>query len=253
MMKAYGGVYAGAWRYMLACPLLFAVPVLAEFVQHVIEMRIGMYDSLAAAQAVEMNGARLGWGLVKALSITLATFWVARFLILRGGAAEARRADPVAVRLFSWVVLWSLGLTVAMLWGGGWMHAIGLGAYAMAAGITAFALTFALGILLAPWKVGAALGNEELGFLRSIGLVGWGAWWGMIFSLLTLLPMMIVHYGLSFLAMGSPEGAAWAILALDALVVGYLAAVIAATDVAIARRAVGEQYALASGTVSRPA
>jgi hypothetical protein len=247
MIKAYGGVYAGAWRYMLACPLLFAVPVLVEFVQHVIEMRIGMYDGIAAAQAVEMNGARLGWGVIKALSITLATFWVARFLLLPGGAAAARRADPVAVRLYFRVMLWSLGWTVLMLWGGVWMQAAGLGAYTMAAGVSVFVINLVLSILLCPWMVGAALGDEELGFVRSIGLVGWGAWWGIVFGLAAVLPPMVVHYALSILAIFSPPGAAWAILAVDALVVGCLAAVIAATNVAIARRAAGDSL----GTVNR--
>lgn len=237
MIKAFGGVYSGAWRYALACPLLFAVPAAVEFVQHVIEMRIGMYDSIAAAQAVEANGARLGWGVVKTLSLGLAGYWVARFLLLRG-AADAGRLDPVAVRLFAWVLLFDLALTVLTLWGGDAMRLVGLGAHTMTAGIAFTLLGFILSILLAPWKVGAALGNPDLGFVRSIGLVGWGIWWGIIFSLLTILPPMILHYAFAFLAIGASAGAAWVILAVDALLVGYLGAILAATDVAIARRAV---------------
>jgi hypothetical protein len=238
MIRAWGGVYGGAWRYALACPLLFAVPVVAEFVQHVIEMRIGMYDSLAAAQAVEANGARMAWGVVKTLALALAGYWVARFLVLPGGGAAAARRDPVAVRLYAWVVLFGLAITVLTLWGGEALSALGLGAQALAAGIALTLLSLVLGVLLAPWKVGAATGNERLGFVRSIRLVGWGAWWGLIFVLLAVLPPMIVHYAAAFLAIGAPPSLAWLALAVDAVLVGFLGAIIAATDVAIARRAV---------------
>ena len=238
MITEFKGVYSGVWRYALACPLLFAVPVVVEFIQHVIEMRIGMYDSIAAAQAVEANGARLGWGVVKTLSLGLAGYWVARFLLLRDGAAEARRLDPVAVRLFAWVLLFGLALTVLTLWGGDAMHILGLGAHTMTAGIAFALFGFILSILLAPWKVGAALGNAEMGFVRAIGLVGWGVWWGIIFSLLAILPPLVLHYAFAFLAIGAAPGTAWAILAVDSLLVGYLAAILVAVDVAIARRAV---------------
>ena len=237
MIRDFLGAYSGAWRYALACPLLFAVPVAVEFVQHVIEMRIGMYDGFAAAQAVEMHPARMGWGLIKTLSLVAALYWTARFLILPGGAARAGRLEPAAVRLFALVMLWSLVWTVALLWGGRWMSAAGLGDQAVAAGIAATLCLFVFDALLAPWKVGAALGNAELGFVRSIQLVGRQIWWAMAFIVLAVLPPMILHYAFFFLAIGAPESAAWAILAVDSLLVGYLGAVIAAVNVAIARRA----------------
>jgi hypothetical protein len=242
MIGAYAGVYAGAWRYMLACPLLFAVPVAAEFVQHVIEIRIGMYDSIAAAQAVEANGLRLAWGVVKVLSLFLAGYWVARFLLLPGGAADARRFDPVAARLFAWVLLFSLAVTLVSLLGGDAMHAAGLGAYTMAAGAAFSLASFVLAILLAPWKVGAALGNAELGFVRSIRMVSWEVWWGIVISLFAVLPPMLLHYAVAVVAIGNQPAAIWTLMAVDALLVGFLGAVIAATDVAIARRALGDTY-----------
>lgn len=240
MIKDYGDVYAGAWRYMLAVPVLFAAPVAIEFIQHVIEMRIGMYEGPAGAAAAEGSQLRLGWGVVKTLSITLALYWVARFLILPGGAAAARRFDPAAARLFAWVMAFGLVTTVISLWGGGLMQAAGLGAFANAAGIAWFVIGLVLTVVLAPWRVGAAIGREDLGFIRSIGLVGLGLWWGLIFIVATALPLMIAHYALSIGAVfAPPQAAKWALLAFDSALVGYLAAVMAAADVAIARRALG--------------
>jgi hypothetical protein len=238
MIADFKSVHAGAWRYALACPLLFAVPAAAEFIQHVIEMRIGMYDSVAAAQAAAANGARLGWGLIKTLSLTLAGYWAARFLLMRDGAAAARRLDGLAVRLYAWVMLWALALTALTLWGGEAMRAAGLGAYAMKAGIALTLLSFIANIMLAPWMVAAALGNAGLGFLRSVRLVGWDVWWGMLFTLATILPPMVLHYAFAVLTIGAAPAAAWTILTLDSVLVGYLGAIIAATNVAIARRAV---------------
>jgi len=240
VIRDYGAVYAGAWRYMLAVPLLFAVPTAVEFIQHVIEMKIGMYDGVAGAHAAESSSLRLGWGVVKTLSITLALYWVARFFVLPGGAAAARRFDPVAARLFAWVMAFGLVTTVLSLWGGAWMQAIGLGAFAQSAGIALFVIGLALTVLLAPWRVGAAIGREDLGFLHSIALVGLGLWWGVIFIIATSLPLMVAHYALSIAAVFAPPLAAkWALLAFDAVLVGYLAAVMAAADVVIARRALG--------------
>lgn len=237
MIGELKGVYGGAWRYMLACPVLFAVPAVAEFIQHVIEMRIGMYDSIAAAQAVETDGARLGWGLFKTLALTAAGFWVARFLLMPGGADAARRFDPVAARLYLWVMLWALAQTVLSLWGGDAMRGAGLGDYATGAAIALGLSTFVLDIMLAPWMVASALGNAGLGFVRSLRMVGLDAWWGVVFSIAAILPPMVAHYAFAFLAMGAPPAAAWAVMAIDALLVGYLGAVIAAANVAIARRA----------------
>jgi hypothetical protein len=247
MIAEFKDVYAGAWRYALACPLLFAVPVIAEFIQHVIEMRIGMYDGIAALKAAETNGARLGWGLVKTLSLTLAGYWVARFLLMPGGAAAARRFDPVAARLYLWVMLWALAQTLVSLWGGDALRAAGLGAYATGTAIALGLAMFALNIMLAPWMVSAALGNPGLGIVRSLRLVGWGLWWGVLFTIAAILLPMAAHYAFAVLAIGAAPASAWAIMAVDSLLVGYLGAIIAATNVAIARR-----FAENSGAVLVP-
>lgn len=252
MLREFGQVYVGAWRFTLACPLLFAVPVAAEFIQHVIEMRIGMYDGWEAAKAVEADGARMAWGVVKTLALTLASYWVARFLLLPGGAAAARRWDARAAGLYLWVVLFGLATTVLSLWGGAALRAVGLGAAATPATVAVMVLTIIIGVMLAPWKVGAALGNAGIGFVRSLRMVGWRAWWGVVFLLLTVLPLMAVHYAFlpaTILAAGAWK---WALLALDALVVGGLGAVIGAIDVAIARRAAAHAGVELKGSAAAP-
>lgn len=49
--KALTTTYRGSIAFLIACPLLALVPVVFELVQHVVEVRIGLYDSVAAARA----------------------------------------------------------------------------------------------------------------------------------------------------------------------------------------------------------
>ena len=44
-------IYTGPGTFARAFPLLFAIPVLAEAAQHVVEVGIGMYDGPASAHA----------------------------------------------------------------------------------------------------------------------------------------------------------------------------------------------------------
>src|ERR1044072_4342025 len=134
MIDAWKSVYGGAWRYLLACPLLFAVPVLVEFVQHVIEIGIGMYESPAGMAAAGESAARNGWGMGKALSLIAAGYWVARFLVLPDGAAAAGRFDAAALRLYLPVVLLGAGSTALTLWGAEALRLLGIGGPGIAAG-----------------------------------------------------------------------------------------------------------------------
>lgn len=118
------------------------------------------------------------------------------------------------------------------------MQALGLGAYTMSAGIALAFLSFILNLMLAPWMVGSALGNAGLGFIRAIRLVGRDVWWGFLLALATIVPPLVIHYAFAGLAIGAMPVVAWAILAIDSVLVGYLGAIIAATNVAITRRAV---------------
>ena len=67
-------------------------PVAFELLQHVVEVRIGMYDSLAAAQAVEDSPMRTAFGLLKVAS--LPAYWVMRFLPRRDARFAARVESP---------------------------------------------------------------------------------------------------------------------------------------------------------------
>ena len=70
--SAFKQTYGGGTAFLIACPLLALVPIAFEFLQHVVEVRIGMYDSLAGAKTVEHHPARMGFGMVKVAALTAA-------------------------------------------------------------------------------------------------------------------------------------------------------------------------------------
>ncbi|HEV2596974.1 hypothetical protein [Sphingopyxis sp.] len=71
MRTDIASIYRGAWAFAFACPLLFLIPVLVEFAQHVVEWRAGMYDGIAGAKAAEADPLRLQFGFAKTLAILL--------------------------------------------------------------------------------------------------------------------------------------------------------------------------------------
>ena len=238
MWKAMKEVYGSSWRFMVAVPLVAAIPVVAELAQHAAEYQAGMYDSFAMAEATAADPARMGLGYVKMLSLALLGYWVVRFM----GSGEDRRRTVAlprtAVLLFAGVLLFELAFTAVHKLGGEAVTALVADQrVVLGIGLLWLLLALALGVYLVVWKVGAALGNSRLTISASFRLMRGNLWWSFAFTLLMMLPLMIAHYALGLGAIGRPPAVALAMLFFDALLVGYLGTVLVATNYAIARRA----------------
>lgn len=231
-------VFVRSGRYALLCPLLFLVPVAVEMVQHAVEIRAGMYVDIAGLKAAEGDVLRLIVGHVKVIALFVTGYWAARFLVFGDDPVAARRIDPVAVRLFVPVMVWSLFWLIVVQ---------DVPLIADAAGISgnvaAWVLILSLIVsllfepLLSAWKTAAAAGNPAIGFVRSIRLMRGVYLYAVILSLLAMLPLMVAHYALALVAVGKAPGIVWAIMALDSLLVGYLGVVMVAAAFVVARRA----------------
>ena len=240
--------YADSGRIIVALPLLFALPVAAELIQHAIEYRAGMYESLAAMEAAGDDPARLGFGQLKILTLILLLYWVSRWQALRGVGGAPVLGDRLSAWLFVGVVLFALAMGMVQQFGGTWIAPFVSGESALLAmGIAFFLLSFALDIYLSAWKVGSALGNARLTIPASFRIVHGTFWWGLGFSVAMILPLMVLHYALAVVAIGLPDALLWAVLVFDSLLVGYLGLVLATTSYLIAERAAGRAgVALAS-------
>jgi hypothetical protein len=219
--------YRESWRSLVALPLLASIPVAVELIQHAIEIYIGMYDSAAMAAATANHPARLGFGFVKVIATMLPGYWVVRYLAWRD-THLASRFSPHAARLYVLVIavhgVWTaINLLVAP---NGW----GQIAASMVVGEAFTALLLA-------WTVAAPLGNGMIGPRASLRIMRQRLLWTMAFLFGTMLPPLIVHNLLGVAGVFAPRLLLWPIMIADALFVGWLAALIAATSWFAANRA----------------
>ena len=221
--------YTGGFSFALACPLLFAVPVALELVQHVMEVHQGMYDSIAAAKAADADPVRLGFGLLKVAALTLSAYWIARFLAWRE-PTRVSSCDATAFRLFAGVLAFQVGLSAMELFA-----LPRTGALLLAETVGGIVLN----VVLAAWFVAAPLGNPRIGPWRSIRLMAPRLPWSAGLPLAATLPLVVPHYVLAALALIGPRQLLWAALIADSALVGLLGAVMAASGFLIAARAAG--------------
>lgn len=98
-------VYTCAWRAAFLLPLVFVIPALVEFAQHLIEINAGMYESRAAAKAAGDDPLRMMFGLAKGLSMTIPGYWFVRLMAFEDRAKAARIEFPA---FGLWLVLFAL-------------------------------------------------------------------------------------------------------------------------------------------------
>jgi hypothetical protein len=234
--------YRESAKVAIARPLLFALPLVAEFTQHVIEYRIGMFQSMARMSAVADHPARMGFGQVKILSLVLISYWVVRQLANMDGARLRVLGDARSLYLFAGVILWSVATAIPQQFGGSLLAPFVPNPAVLAIiGLLFFVFTTVVDMYLTVWKVGAALGNARLGIPASFRIMSGNFWWSLGYFFVMFLPLIILHYVLNGLAVGRPEALLWPILTFDSLVVGYLGIVLVTTIYVIARRAAGRK------------
>lgn len=231
-------IYRGAWTFAFACPLLFLIPVLVELAQHIVEWQAGMYDGIAGAKAAEGDPLRLQFGFAKTLALLLPGYWFTRYILFGRDAARAARIEWPAVGL--WLILFALN-GVQQWWALFGPSLTGLiGLSGTAAQWTGYALVLfgtVAGIYFTAWIVAWPLGNAAIGPIRSIRIMAGSFWRTVVLLLAGVLPLMILHYALSFGAIFAPAFVDLPLLLLDALVVGLLALTMAGSNAVAARHA----------------
>lgn len=238
MWQDVKAVYLDTWRAALLLPIAFLIPALVEFVQHVVEMNAGMYESRAAAKLAADDSMRTILGYAKALAISVPTYWFVRWLAFCD-PAKAVRIELPAFGL--WLVLFAISaITLAMnMFSPPLGDLLGLtGPAGQSAGPLLNNLWSIIGIYLTAWAVAWPLGNRPIGPLRSIQVMAGSFWRTLAYTALCVLPLMGAHYGLGYLAiLFAPNWLDWPILALDALVVAAMACAMAGASYIAARHA----------------
>lgn len=224
ILRALGGAIADyfclAFSLFLVGPLVVALVVVPEFVQHIVEIHLGMFDSLAAAKIAGQDPLRWAFGYVKIAGLVLAFIASARFWWCRkhGG----RWYDP---RQFAWGRL-LLGFALFMAIGSvGELVPLFTGTKApIAVPIVASLLSLPFLFVML-----AGLFGDRATPLKALTLQSWP--WLLLLALLLPLgfaPLSWLHGMNHRWALGMPDIAVWALMMFDALVVGLMASSVGA-------------------------
>ncbi len=225
-------------RFALALPAIAAIPIAAEAVQHAVEWRIGMFDSFKMAKLVEEHPQRLAFGHLKVGALFIMGYWAARFLAFQGDVRRTIQIDSTAFALFAMVLVFNVMMAVAQVQAGSWLSAmLPAGWPLFLVGLAAMLLAMLLELYLAAWKAGAALGNPHMHIAASIRIMRGNVGWSFGFTMAMFVPIMVLHYSLNGLAIGRPDALSWTLLALDTILVGYMAILFPATAFIAADRA----------------
>ena len=228
--------YAEAWRFLIALPIIAVAIVSIEGLQHVVEWRAGFYDSFAGMKAAGQDSGRMVLGALKVGWITLLSYWTTRYFVSRS-AGRTAAFDALAVRKFAWVFLFDAVLGLLLLFGPDFFPAVGSARRIASLALLAFAVaTYPVGVMLAPWMVGAALGDRRASPPFAFRRAGGSVLWGVALTLFAPLPVMAVHYGLGYGAVGRAPVLAISMLAMDAFLVGFLGVLANMTQVVVAER-----------------
>lgn len=229
-------LYADSWAFALALPILFSIPVLVEFAQHVVEIDVGMYRR--GVEAAWGDQRRLTLGFAKTLAMILPGYWFVRYIAWARDADRAKRIERPAATLFG--VLFALQAAVQWLglFGPPVAMVLGLGGELARYATLAVAIgASVIGIYLTAWFAAWPLGNARIGPLRSFAVMAGSFWRTVGYVLAGSLPLMALHYALGYGAIGRPEWLVWIMMAIDALVVGFLALTVAGAGYLAAHRA----------------
>lgn len=238
MLNEMKQAYGRSWAFALALPAIIAIPIAAEAVQHAIEWKIGMFESIHMAKAVESDPLRMAFGHVKVGALFIMSYWVARFLAFGGDVRRTLRLDGTALGLFAIVLAVNALITITQSQAGDWLsQLVPPGRSLLVAGLAVMLAAMAVELFLAPWKAGAALGNSHLHIGVSIRLMRGRIGWSFAFTLAMIVPVMVLHYVLNGLAIGRPPALAAGLLVADTLLVGYMAILFPATAFIVADRA----------------
>jgi hypothetical protein len=199
----------GMW---FAAPLV-AFVVVPEFVQHIAEIKLGMFASADAFRAHAMDSLRMGFGAAKLVGLALAMLAIARFW-WTGSVRSALRMPPRAVLRtgFAFALVFALELPFDLL-----RRVVPAGPGTALAAVAFLVQAFAFVYL-----VGALLDDRAMTLRRAPGQ--WRA--ALLMTVLLVLaygPSLALHMATHKLALGQPEALVWVIMTFDALIVGLLA------------------------------
>ena len=222
MIKAFARriveVLRDSGRIWLLAPVIPLIAIVPEFIQHVAEINLGMFDNIETARAVSNGETRWAFGYAK-----LAGYLIAILAAIRFWAARREGLPWWSMKGIAWKVF-GIALVANIV--------VGLASTGLEIGTahygetTVQVISIAFSIITLPIFVMliAGLVGDRSATLASVYRSGWGAALRIvIFSAIVLVPLMWLHSQNHVWAMGADKALVWALMVFDSLVVGLLA------------------------------
>lgn len=212
---ALGRLYPMGFSLLWKAPLVLALVVAPEFLQHVAEIRLGMFDSKAQAIAVANDPTRWAFGYAKIAGLVLTFLAAARFWSARERGVAWYSLSDIAWGRFA------LGL---LLFGG--IPAAPALVEAQIGKANADLAGMILTILLLPalFLMLAGLFGDRITPIRAMWLRSWP--WAVLAVILLVLafaPAQWLHGMNHKWAFGADPAIVWALMIFDSVLVGLLA------------------------------
>lgn len=208
--------YAEGGRGLIAAPLIAALVVVPEALQHVVELGMGIFDSPEAARALRNDPLRIAFGMPKVVAFVMAILAFARFHALGSVRAALLPGWRTVGAVVVAVALWN-ALGFAIQWV---QHALGASPLAS----IVVAINWASQLLLLIPIIALLLDDSRRPVWHHVRR------WQALVALALLLPLAFapswyLHKALHVLALRTPFAADVALLAFDAVLIGVLASI----------------------------
>ncbi len=204
-------------KAMISASSILLLAALPEFAQHIVEIKIGMFDSLAAARRLQGLPIREYFGYPKVVAVWIAAFLVARFWA-NGGSVRAAVSVPlkvlgkVAVGLIAIVVG---GIIIVKLF-------VSISPNLSIAASLSSGILQAMGFL---WLVGVWLDQAPISLKEAFTSRAPHALVLLIIFLFSVPLTQGVHLVIHKIVLGQPPIAVWGLMIVDAfIVVPFIAA-----------------------------
>ena len=213
--QALAKLYPMGLSLLWKAPLVLALVIVPEFIQHIVEIRIGMFDSLETFRARQFDDTRMAVGYVKIAGLVLAMIASARFWATREQGIAWYSLTGIDWRRFGLgFLLFMLLPTTPALFGSqlGKSNAETIG------------IVISLLLMPALFLMLAGLFGDRTTSHRAMWRRSWP--WAVLMALLLVLafvPAQWLHGMNHDWALGANAVVVWALMIFDSLLVGLLA------------------------------